>query len=302
MHFASEFRYICTCILQVNIIKLIHMKQTALSTETKYAEVNSKIIAYRTLGSGEPILLVNRFRGTLDTWDPLFLDLLATKHTVITFDYEGIGYSGGELPLNMKDVAAGIIDFANVMKLDTFHVMGWSYGGLVVQYLAFLYPDRVKKAVLLGTNPIGKNEIPFEPAFFEHALKPVNSSSDYEVIFFEPNSERSRQAAKSSWDRIAERADSTKIPATPELFQRYFAATAGVKEDQDDLRKEFAHTSVPLLAISGDHDISFAIENWYPIVRNAPTTQLIVLPESGHAPQFQYPELSVGYIHSFLNN
>ena len=62
------------------------MTNNALTTETQYATIDNKQIAYRKIGSGTPIILANRFRGTLDTWDPLFLDLLAESNTVVTFD------------------------------------------------------------------------------------------------------------------------------------------------------------------------------------------------------------------------
>lgn len=71
------------------------MENNALTAETQYADIENKQIAYRKIGTGTPLILANRFRGTLDTWDPLFLDLLAKNNTVITFDYPGIGYSEG---------------------------------------------------------------------------------------------------------------------------------------------------------------------------------------------------------------
>ena len=81
-------------------------KVTKQTTETLYADIDGLQIAYRKFGSGDPIIFANRFRGTLDTWDPLFLELLAEKNTVVQFDYPGIGYSEGELPLDAKDVAS----------------------------------------------------------------------------------------------------------------------------------------------------------------------------------------------------
>lgn len=89
------------------------MENNAITTETQYATIDNKRIAYRKIGNGTPFILANRFRGTLDTWDPLFLDLLAEKNTVVTFDYSGIGYSEGELPLDLHQVAA------EVTKLQT---------------------------------------------------------------------------------------------------------------------------------------------------------------------------------------
>ena len=278
------------------------MKENALTTKTQYANIDDKKIAYRKFGKGTPIILVNRFRGTLDTWDPLFLDLLAENNTVITFDYPGIGYSEGTLPLDIKEVAAEVTKLADYLKLDKFNVIGWSYGGWVVQYVTFFNPSRILKTVIIGSNPIGKNEVGMEPAFFERALKPENDFEDFVVIFYEPKSEKSRAAAKASLERISQRLDETKIPATQELFQRYFASNAAISEDTENFRGAYQTLKTPVLVISGDHDISFAIENWYPLIKKSPTMQIVVLPESGHAPHFQSPELATGYIDNFLKN
>lgn len=269
-------------------------------TETQYAVIDNQKIAYRKIGKGTPIILTNRFRGTLDTWDPLFLELLAKNNTVITFDYAGIGYSTGELPLDIKDVAAEVTKLADYLKIDKFNVMGWSYGGWVAQYVTFLNPNRIVKTVLIGTNPMGKNDVAFEPAFLERALKPVNDFEDGVVIFFEPKSEKSRAAAQASMGRIFAHADVSKIPATQDLFQRYFASNKAIGEDKDNYRAAYETLKTPVLVISGDHDISFATENWFPLLKKAPSIQHIIFPESGHAPHFQYPELSTSYINTFL--
>ncbi len=276
------------------------MKETALTAKTQFAFIEGKKIAYRKFGVGTPLILTNRFRGTLDTWDPLFLDMLATNNTVITFDYAGIGYSEGALPLDIKEVASEATKLADYLKIDKFNIMGWSYGGWVAQYVMFLHPDRVMKTVLIGTNPMGKNDVAFEPAFLERALKPVNDFEDAVVLFFEPKSEKSRSAAQASMGRIMQHTDWSKVPSTPEVFQRYFASNSAILEDKDHFRAAYATLKTPVLVVSGDHDISFATENWFPLLKNAPTVQHIILPDAGHAPQFQYPELATSYINSFL--
>jgi pimeloyl-ACP methyl ester carboxylesterase len=278
------------------------MEQLVTKAQTQFASIDNKKIAYRKFGKGTPIIIANRFRGTLDTWDPLFLDLLAQNNTVITFDYAGIGYSDGELPLDIKLVAAEVTKLADYLKIDKFNVMGWSYGGWVAQYVTFLNPSRVLKTVLIGTNPMGKNEISFEPAFLERALKPQNDFEDGVVIFYEPTSEKSRTAAQASMGRISAHGDVSKIPATQELFQRYFASNAAIAEDKDHFREAYATLKTPVLVLSADHDISFAAANWFPLLKHAPSVQHIIFPESGHAMHFQYPELSTEYIKSFLNN
>ena len=64
--------------------------------------------AYRSLGnpSRTPLVLINRFRGTMDEWDPAFLDHVAAGRHVIIFDNAGVARSGGEAPARMADWAA----------------------------------------------------------------------------------------------------------------------------------------------------------------------------------------------------
>lgn len=277
-------------------------KINATNSETKYADFPDRKIAYRSIGEGNPIILINRFRGTLDTWDPLFLDLLAEKHQVITFDYAGIGYSTGKLPIDVKEVAKDVKDLADFLKIKKAIFMGWSYGGLVTQAATHQYPDLVTHTVLLGTGPIGKRVVPLEQSFLDHALKPINDFNDEVILFFEPESEESRKAAKASHERIAKRIDVSKIPSTMEIFQLYFGGGENAAEDKDNYREKLKTTKTPILIISGDHDTSFAVENWYPLTKQLPTSQLIILPQTGHAPQHQNIPLVVNYIENFLEN
>lgn len=278
------------------------MNEQAKMYETEYALIDGRKIAYRKFGEGPPLLLINRFRGTLDVWDPAFLEHLADSHTVITFDYPGIGYSEGELPLTTKEVAAAVVKLADFLELKEFDVLGWSYGGLIAQYVELIYPEKVRKAVLVGTNPPGKNEVPIEPVFMQTAFKPEYDLEDYTVLFFEPKSEKSRLAAKASMERTYAHLDGSKVPMTEDVVQRYFPVMKEFPEDAEDLRSKLMSTDIPTLIISGDHDISFALENWYPVIKGARNLHLITFPEAGHGSHFQNPELAAGFIKTFLAN
>ncbi|AOC97102.1 Sigma factor SigB regulation protein RsbQ [Flavobacterium anhuiense] len=271
-------------------------------TETSFAELSDRTIAYRSYGKGKAIIFVNRFRGTLDTWDPLFVAKMAEKFNVIVFDYSGIGSSTGSLAPDITVVAKDVKDLADFLKLDSVIVLGWSYGGLVAQTATLLYPNLVTHAVLVGTNPPGKNEIPIEQAFFDAALKPVNDFEDEIVLFFEPKSESSRLAAKASHDRIHKKIDGGKIPSTMDVFQLYFGGGDTFREDALNFREQLKKIKTPILIISGDHDISFAVENWYPYINQMTNAQMIVYAATGHGPQHQYPELTAQYIINFVEH
>ena len=144
--------------------------------------------------------------------------------------------------------------------------------------------------------------VPLEQFFLDAALKPVNDFDDEIVLFFEPCSQESKVEAKASHNRIAKRIDVSKIPSTMDVFQLYFKGSSGLTEDKDDFKGKLKTTKTPILIISGDHDISFADENWYSLTRQLPTAQLIVLPQTRHAPQHQHVNLVANYIHAFLED
>jgi pimeloyl-ACP methyl ester carboxylesterase len=139
--------------------------------------------------------------------------------------------------------------------------------------------------------------------WLERALKPINDLGDEEILFFEPTSESSRRAAKLSRERIYARPDVvSKIPSTESEFQRYFKAAETFRTDAIGRREQLTKSRMPILILCGDNDPSVPATNWYPLVGKIPRAQLIVLAESGHGPQHQYPELSVKYIVAFLQS
>lgn len=297
-------KYVLTLIaaLALGGVLPLHAQEqpSAATTETRYVEVQGHRIAYRQIGSGSPILAATRLRGTIDTWDPLFLDTLAKEHTVITFDYPGVGYSTGKLPPDIGQVAAFIDTLAEALKVDRYAILGWSWGGIAAQALVLDRPQKVTHAILIGTAPPGPGLLPIQQAFLERAFKPVNDLADEEVLFFEPTSDASRKAARASRDRIYARPGvDSKIPSTTQEIEAYLQASQAFRED-GARREALKRTHVPILVMSGDNDIATPAPNWFPLSNQLPTAQMLVLPDSGHGPQHQYPELSASYINVFL--
>lgn len=268
---------------------------------TQTVDVGANTIAFRRTGHGSPIVLSNRMRGTIDTWDPLFLDGLAREHTVIVFDYPGVGYSTGTFPGDIGIAANIVDDFTRALGLERYAALGWSWGGTVAQALVLAHPDRATHGIFLATNPPGAVEIPIQQAFLDRAFKPVNDLDDEIVLFFEPKSAASRAAAKASRERIRVRPGvDEKIPSTMPEIMAYIDAATGFKEDKEGRRDALGTTQVPILVLCGDNDISTAGANWFPLSGRMPTAQMLVLPDSGHAPQHQYPELAARYINLFI--
>jgi pimeloyl-ACP methyl ester carboxylesterase len=187
----------------------------SVTAKTQQAKISDgRTIAYRSIGKGYPIIIANRFRGNLDTWDPAFLDALAKSNRVIIYDYVGTGLSKGtQADTNLK-MATEIKELAQALKINKFAVGGWSYGGMIAQLALTEFPELISHGILIGTRLPGPNVAPPQKIFFERALKPVNDLDDETILFFNPQYPASVKAAKESHDRITARKSDNDIAMT----------------------------------------------------------------------------------------
>lgn len=279
---------------------------TALTATNRTVEIDGRTLAYRTFGTGPNLVLCIRLRGTMDSWDPLFLDKLAEHFTVTVFDYSGLGYSTGQASYAKVDMAKDVNDLVDALDLGTVIIGGWSLGGFAAMVFTALHPEKVSHVLAIGTMPPGLMIKPSEDLFFPTAMKPTYSVQDEYILFFEPNSARSRALADASLARIAERSAVTDFATPAEVFNNSVMASSDPATPFPDpdgaYTRFFTTTDIPVLALSGDHDLVFPVENWYAVNDVWPTLFVATWPESGHGPQHQYPELSADLIVSFVHH
>ena len=89
-------------------------------------------------------------------WKPQ-VDGLSHEYTLLTFDNRGIGGSArGKAPLTVERMAADALAIADAERLDRFHLLGHSMGGLIALHVALTARDRVKSLALLCTFADGR--------------------------------------------------------------------------------------------------------------------------------------------------
>lgn len=117
-------------------------------------ELDGRSLAWRRVGDGPPLLLINGYAATSEDWDPTFLIGLAESFQVISPDNRGVGGSelGGE-ELTVDGMATDLEAILDSMAIDRLPVVGWSMGGFVAQRFAERRPERVTALALLATDP-----------------------------------------------------------------------------------------------------------------------------------------------------
>ena len=81
-----------------------------MAAETKTVTIESgETLVYREVGKHDsiPLVLLQHFRGSLDSWDPALIDGLATNRRVIAFDNVGVASSSGLTPATIAAMAQG---------------------------------------------------------------------------------------------------------------------------------------------------------------------------------------------------
>lgn len=120
--------------------------------------VNGIEIAYKLLGSGEPLVLIAGLGETMEHWPAPVIDLLSKKYQLILLDNRGMGSTTvNDAPFDYKlfaDDVVGLLDALGVAKAD---VLGYSLGSTITQELLYAYPRRVNKAVVYATSVDGSN-------------------------------------------------------------------------------------------------------------------------------------------------
>jgi pimeloyl-ACP methyl ester carboxylesterase len=277
---------------------------TTVSLETaptEFIEASGINFAYRRLGprEGIPLILLQHFTGTMDSWDPAVVNGLAESRPVIVFDNSGVGKSSGTTPDNVAQMTADAEQFLAALGYAKIDLLGYSLGGFVAQSLAAKHSDHVRKLILVGTAPQGGEE---------HLLKVLRNAYSHKEapdvrlpLFFTASA--ASQAAGSAFlkrasvrtvDRDPESGKAVSDPQAKALID--WCASKG---PENTILKAIGQ---PVLVVSGSDDTMLPDGNAYYMFKHLKNAHLILYPDSGHGALFQYSTLFVDHVLLFLNN
>jgi len=257
------------------------------TAQTQFLEANGIPIAFRRIGPslGIPLIMLQRFRGNMDDWDPLVVDGLAYERPVVLVDGRGIGRSGGTTPNDVEAMADDATAFIDALDEKHVDLLGFSLGGMVAQQILLERPELVRTAILVGTGPRGSAGV-FSSDVEKAASKIPADAQSLLSLFFEP-SESSQSAGRRHVERLMLRTD--REPPTGENTVKAHVAAIRAWTRKPASPDRLANVKVPVLVVSGSHDIMIPTANSYNLSQQLPNAELIVYPDSGHGSLFQYP-------------
>lgn len=153
-------------------------------------DVGGRGLAWRVVGAGPPLLLVNGYAATGADWDPGFLAALAERYEVICPDNCGMGESEPARAVTVEVMASDLGAILDAMELTSCAVVGWSMGGFAAQRLVEIAPQRVSALALLSTDPGGPGAVTASPEDWQrltdHSGTPREQASRLISLLFPP--------------------------------------------------------------------------------------------------------------------
>ncbi len=129
---------------------------------------------FREMGQGNPLLILHGLFGSSDNWLTIAKQL-ATSYRVFIIDQRNHGQSPQSDTWNYTVMAQDIEDFCIQHQLNEIFIAGHSMGGKTVMKMAELFPQRIKKMMVIDIAPR------YYPVHHHQILKALKSI-DFEVI------------------------------------------------------------------------------------------------------------------------
>jgi pimeloyl-ACP methyl ester carboxylesterase len=267
--------------------------------EQSYAELPNKVAgaangisyAYRDTGGHEgtvPVVLLQHFRGNLDSWDPALVDALASSRRVITFDNAGVGGSTGTTPDTIEQMARDAIAFVTALELSQVDLLGFSIGSFVGQEIALRRPALVRRLVLASSAPQGAAGMHgWAPEVIGAVGTPQTSPDEYLGVFFAASA-ASQLAGKEALGRMyARKEDRDEATGWATREAQYDAVCAWGIPDHAALERVSA-IEMPVFVANGDSDPMILPRYSHLLAGLIPQARLKIYPDSAHGFLFQH--------------
>lgn len=254
-------------------------------------------IAYRRMGSGRPLLVLNGFAATSADWDPWFIETLASSNELILIDNRGLGSSSDNgRPFEIAQLADDAARVIDILCIERPSLLGWSMGGFIAQTIAVQQPARINKLVLLSTDP-GGTEADLAPAEIWSQLTNMSGTPREQarrlLFLLFPSA-----VAESIYRKFGDIVAAARARLSADLVNRQVAAMK--IWHGDGLGNGVRAMNLPVLVATGTADKVIPPSNALRLVNAIPGAWLAQFKGGGHAFMAQYPHALADLINSFL--
>lgn len=251
--------------------------------EEKTIIVKGVKTAIRIKGDGDPFLILHGWGAGKSSWENI-QNILSNHFKVIVFDFPGFG-SSGPIPSawGVQNFSDFTLELVKSLNLQSFYLLGQSFGGRVAIKFACQYGQNIKKLILVdaaGIKP--KKNIKHLIAFFLAKI--------FKKIKWLPGYESFRRL----FYRII-------IKKTDYLESKGTKKESYLKVVKEDLTPQLEKINLKTLIIWGRFDKITHLKDAYLMKEKIKDSRLSII-DCGHRPHQEMPDLLAKTIIEFIQS
>ncbi len=268
--------------------------------------VDSRTLAYLDEGQGPPVILIHGFGGSMWQWEHQ-QEALARRYRVITIDMLGSGLSDKpEIDYSPAFLLNSFTEFMDSLGIQQATLIGNSMGAGVAMGMALTHPDRVAKLVLVSGFPAKVRESIASPSYkgFVNTPPPIwlarlgmwvagrwTTKRILTEIIHDP---------QQITPLIIERSYQNR--QDPRFLHPLYSQINHLQEWEEHFAPRLEEITHPTLIIWGEKDGVFPPTVGRDIHRIIPHSAFLEVPDSGHIPQWENPQVVNPAILEFLSS
>ena len=232
---------------------------------------DGRTFTWREGGNGAPLILIHGWGSSSAIFAELMTQLPGVQ--TLALDLPGYGASSPTPTLDLEGLTNDFMTWIDALALPRVTLLGWSFGGILAQYLAAHFPSRIERLILIATTPRFVATTDWPHGLADAAVRAL--ARDFKrapLLTLENFQTRQFQGEKT-------------IP--PPLLPRVETATAlnGLQLLRCvDLRPELAKITMPTLVVHGALDLIIPMNAGRFLAATLAQAQLHEVSACGHAP------------------
>lgn len=279
--------------------------------ENGIKQVNGAGLYYTTFGTGEPLLILHGGPGLDHTYLLPQMSKLAERYRLVFYDQRGSGNSVTTVDSTSITLVNFVEDAERIrrsLNLGAIHLMGHSWGAMLAMAYALEYPQNVRSLIL--ANPGGASSEFLRQGLERQKARLTQGDKVYLATLTRMEAFKNRDPESvQEYFRVLFRATFHDRKRADSLTLKFSQATAtnvtaigqilfrGMGDF--DFHRKFGALRTRTLIIHGTAD-AVPLEAAEKLCASMPTSQLVVLQNTGHFPFVESPDEFFNAVTGFL--
>jgi len=262
-----------------------------------FLDIDGRRIHYVQAGRGDPIVLIHGWNGS--TFDMRYtIPELAQRYRVIAIDLPGYGYSaraqdGDYSVAGLGEIVPRVMDR---LRIERAVVLGHSMGGLIAQWLALHYPERVERLILVDSATVKEMFAGRNWGLLLRPLLPLLAP----IALNRGAVRRGLRSAVHDPACVTPEAIEGRL-RTLQVKGHLRAQAKQLSDRRKDPEFDPGQIRQPALLLWGEHDRWVKLSAGEELARAIPNARLVTIHGAGHLPLEEQAELCNRELLSFLD-